>query len=64
MHECKPVKVPSPIGEKLFVDQCPETHEEEEDMSNVPYASDIGSFMYAMVYTRSNISHVVGFLSK
>jgi hypothetical protein len=34
------------------VDQCPKTHEEEEDMSHVPYASAVGSLMYAMVCTR------------
>ena len=38
MKECKPVKVPIPVGAKLFADQCPKTHEEEEDMSRVPYA--------------------------
>jgi hypothetical protein len=64
MQECKPVKVPIPIGVKLFVDQCPKTHEEEEDMSRVPYASAVGSLMYEMVYTRSDIAHVVGVLSR
>ena len=29
MQECKPVKVPIPIGVKLSADQCPKTHEEE-----------------------------------
>ena len=33
-------------------------------MSNVPYASTIGSLMYAMVCTSSDISHAVGFVSK
>jgi hypothetical protein len=64
MHGSKSVKVPIPIGVKLFVDQCPKTQEEEEDMSHVPYASSVGSLMYAMVYTRSNIAHVVGVLSR
>ena len=30
MQECKPVKVPIPVGAKLSADQCPKTHEEEE----------------------------------
>jgi tagatose-1,6-bisphosphate aldolase len=59
MKECKLVKVPIPIGVNLSVDQCPKTHEEEEDMSHVPYASAVGSFMYAMVFTRPYIAHVV-----
>eukprot|EP00253_Pinus_taeda_P011958 PITA_11958 len=46
------------------VAKCPKTQEEEEDMSHVPYASAIGSLMYAMVYTRPDIAHVVGVLSK
>jgi hypothetical protein len=35
MHGSKLVKVPIPIGVNLSVDQCPNTHEEEEDMSHV-----------------------------
>jgi hypothetical protein len=64
MHGNKPVKVPIPIGVKLFADQCPKRHEEEEDMSHVLYASAVGSSMYAMVCTRLDISHAVGVLSK
>jgi hypothetical protein len=64
MHGSKPVKVPIPIGVKLYVDQCPKTHEEEEDMSHVLYASAVGSLMYAMVCTRPNIAHAVGVLSR
>jgi hypothetical protein len=33
-------------------------------MAHVPYASDVGSLMYAMVYTRLDIAHVVGMLSR
>jgi hypothetical protein len=33
-------------------------------MSRVPYAREIGSLMYAMVYTRPDISHAVGILSR
>ena len=43
MHESKPVKVPIPIGVKLYIEQCPKTQEEEEDMLRVPYSSEIGS---------------------
>jgi hypothetical protein len=64
MQECKPVKVLIHVGVKLSVDQCPETQEEEEDMSCVPYASAVGSLMYAMVFIRSNIAHAVGVLSR
>ena len=64
MQECKPARVPISVGVKLSTDQCPKTQEEEEDMSRVPYASAVGSLMYAMVCTRLDIAHVVGVLSR
>jgi hypothetical protein len=64
MQESKPIKVPIPVGVKLYADQCPKTHEEEEDMSHVPYVSAVGSLMYAMVCTRPDIAHAVGVLSR
>jgi hypothetical protein len=33
-------------------------------MSHVPYASVVGSLMYAMVCNRSDIAHAVGFFSR
>ena len=64
MQESKSVKVPVPIGVKLYVEKCPKTQEEEEDMSWVPYASAVGSLMYAMVYTILYIAHAVGVLRR
>jgi hypothetical protein len=62
MQDCKPIKVPIPLGVSLCVDQCPKTHEEEEDMSHVAYASAIGILMNAILYTRPYVAHVVGVL--
>ena len=64
MQESKPVKVPIHVGVNLFAKQCPKTREEEEDMSRVPYASAVGTLMYAMVCTRPDIAHAVGVLSR
>ena len=64
MQDSKPVNVPIPVGVKLSAEQCPKTQEEEEDMSRVPYASAVGSLMYAMVCTRPDIAHAVGVLSR
>ena len=58
------MNVPIPVGRKLSAEKCPKTQEEEEDMSRVPYASALGSQMYAMVCTRPEIAHVVGVLSR
>ena len=33
-------------------------------MSSVPYASAVGSLMYAMVWTRPDIAHAVGVVSR
>eukprot|EP00253_Pinus_taeda_P010436 PITA_10436 len=43
---------------------CLKTQEEEEEMPHVPYASAVGSLMYAMVCTRLDIAHAVGVLSR
>ena len=64
MQDSKPVKVPIPLGLRLYIEQCPKTQEEEEDMSCVPYASAVDSLMYAMVCTRPYITHAVGVLSR
>jgi hypothetical protein len=64
MHGSKLGKVHIPIGVKLSADQCPKKQEEEEDISHVPYASVVGSLMYAMVYTRPDIAHAVGVLRR
>jgi hypothetical protein len=64
MKECKPVRVPIHVGVKLYVDQCLKTQEEEENMSCVPYAIEVGILMYAMVYIRPYIAHAMGVLNK
>ncbi|XP_048133985.1 uncharacterized protein LOC115730820 [Rhodamnia argentea] len=49
---------------KLSTLQCPKIEEEAEEMASVPYASVVGSLMYAMVFTHPYIAHVVEALSK
>ena len=51
------VKVPIHVGSKSSTKQCPKTQEEIEYITHVPYASVIGSLMYAMIYTRLDIDH-------
>jgi hypothetical protein len=43
---------------------CPKTHEEIEYMARVPYSSTINSLMYAMVFTRPDIAHAMGVVSR
>ena len=47
----------------LTKDMCPKTQEEEDNISKVPYASAVGSLMYAMVYKKPDISHAMGVIS-
>ena len=42
-------------GVKLSQNQCPTTAEDREKMKDVPYASAIGSIMYAMLCTRPDV---------
>ena len=64
MQGSKQMKVHIPVGVKLSIEQRPKTQEEEEDMPHVQYASSFSSIMYVMVYTRPDITHVVGVLSR
>ena len=49
---------------KLSSSLCPSSVEEKNYMSRVPYSNTIGCLMYAMLCTRSDISHAVGVVSK
>jgi len=44
---------------KLSSKQCPQSPEEEEEMSQVPYASAVGSLMYIIVCTRLDFAYAV-----
>ena len=63
MLDAKPVKTPLAAHFQLSADLSPQSDEEEMYMSHVPYASAVGSIMYAMVCTRPDISHAVSVVS-
>ena len=48
----------------MSLTQCPATAIEKEEMSTIPYASAIGSIMYAMLCTRPDVSHVLSLTSR
>lgn len=64
MQDCKPWKAPITKGDKLSMVQCPRNEIEKESMKSVPYASAVGSLMYAQVCTRPDIGFVVGLLGR
>jgi hypothetical protein len=57
--------LPSRHGVPFIKEKCPKTLQEEEQMRVVPFASAIGSFVYAMLYsTRLDICFAVGMVNK
>ncbi|KAE8727661.1 hypothetical protein F3Y22_tig00005406pilonHSYRG00056 [Hibiscus syriacus] len=51
---------PLPINFKLSSSMSPSSEEERMEMSRVPYASAVGSLMFAMICTRPDIAQAVG----
>jgi hypothetical protein len=51
-------------GMRFSEKQCPSTAKERERMSKVPYASAIGSIMYAMICTRPDVSYALSVASR
>ncbi|KAA0052272.1 gag/pol protein [Cucumis melo var. makuwa] len=64
MQNSKKSLLPYRYGIHLSKEQCPKTPQEVKDMSNIPYASAVGSLMYAMLCTRPDICYSVGIVSR
>ncbi|KAL0386466.1 UNVERIFIED_CONTAM: Retrovirus-related Pol polyprotein from transposon TNT 1-94 [Sesamum latifolium] len=64
MKDCSPSIAPIMKGDKLHLNQCPRNDLEWEQMKDIPYASAIGSLMYAQVCTRPDIAFAVGMLGR
>ena len=62
MQSCSSGIVPIWKGDKLSKMQCLRNNMEREQMKKIPYASAVGSLMYAQTCTRPDISFVVGML--
>eukprot|EP00253_Pinus_taeda_P032737 PITA_32737 len=64
MNNVKHVSVPLASHFKLSSSLCPNTDEEKDYMSRIPYANVVGCLMYVMVCTQPDISHAVGVVSR
>ncbi|GLT83465.1 hypothetical protein SLE2022_017530 [Rubroshorea leprosula] len=64
MKDAKPVSTPLASHFKLSTQLCPQSNEDLEYMSRVPYSSVVGSMMYAMVCTQRHISHAISVVSR
>jgi hypothetical protein len=51
-------------GVPLSATQCPTIEKEKSEMANIPYASAIGSIMYAMLSTRLDVALALSFTSR
>ena len=63
MQNSKKDFLPFRHGVPLSKEMCPETSKEIEEMKAVPYASAVGSLMYAMLCTRLDICFVGAWLA-
>ena len=64
MQNEKIISIPLASHFKLSKEACPKTQEEMAHMSKVAYASTVGSLVYAMICTKPDIAHAVGFVSR
>ncbi|GJV68919.1 retrotransposon protein, putative, ty1-copia subclass [Tanacetum coccineum] len=62
MENSKKENLPLHHGIKISKYLCPKTHDGLDKMSRVPYASAIGSIMYAMTCTRPDVSFALSML--
>ena len=63
MESAKPLRTSLSMHVKLSKDECPKFEDKKEFMSKIPYHSVVGSLMYAMIATRSDIAFVEGAVS-
>jgi len=64
MKDCSPSVAPIMKGDRFSLNQCPKNDIEKEQMKNIPYASAVGSLMYAQVCTRPDIAFVLEMLGR
>ena len=64
MTDSKKDFIPLQQGVILSKKDSPSTREQREYISKIPYASAIGSIMYAMLCTRLDVAHALSMTSR
>ena len=64
MEQSKRGLLPMSHGTSLSKDMSPKTQEEREKMNRIPFASAVGSIMYAMICTRLDVSYALSMCSR
>jgi hypothetical protein len=64
MEDSKKGFLPMLQGKILSKTQGPAIAKDREEMNKIPYASAIGSIMYAMLCTRPDVAHAISLTSR
>ena len=64
MHKCSGTTAPVVKGDKFGQFQSPRNQLEIDQMRTIPYASAVGSLMYAQVCTRPDLAFITGMLGR
>ena len=64
MDKCASMDTPMSKRDKFSLSQSPKNDVDKEAMQQFPYASAVGSLMYAQVYTHPNLAFIVGMLGR
>ncbi|KAM2628345.1 hypothetical protein TB2_001696 [Malus domestica] len=64
MEKCSSGELPIGKGDKMSTEQSPKNELEKESMKDKPYASLVGSLMYAQVCTRPDLAFAVSVLGR
>ena len=64
MQNCKSDDTSMVKGDKFSLEQYHKNAFEEKDIQKIPYASAVGSLMYAQICTRPDIAYITGILDR
>ena len=64
MHNCKPGDTPVAKRDKFSLSLFPKNDFEVKEIQRIPYASAVGSLMYAQVCTRLDIAYIVRMIGR
>jgi hypothetical protein len=64
MDKSKATHVPLAKSDKFSEAQCPKNQLESDEMKDIPYASAVGSLMYAQVCTRPDLAFATGMFGR
>jgi hypothetical protein len=64
LKDCNPVTTPLDPSVRLSSSMSPQSEEEKNEMSSIPYLQAVGALMYLAVATRPDIAYSVGVLAR